>query len=145
MRYKIAFLFALCALLCIVPLGCRQQSIAEEPAVRLNIALETTEDVYAICHAFGCSGEVVYSGGVCNANGSKMTGTTILDVDEREYALLPDPARTEVTLSITTEPGDSAPETVVGSLTLPFDTVKEFDLIITGSAADGYILTVQEY
>ena len=144
MKARIGWTIALCALLCFAAIGCRAEVIKEDVAVRITVSLETDDDVYSVDLGFGNDGNVRSNSACCNADGSRRTGDVVFDVTGLQLTSLTDAEHAEVSVSITTEPGDGAPEVPVGMLTLPLTQGSEYALTISGNAADGYVLVVKE-
>lgn len=144
MKTRILWILAICLLLGVLPVGCATEVAGEDVAARITVSLETSDDVYSVNLGFGNDGDVKSNSACCNADGSRMTGEVDFEVTELHLASLTDAEHAEVSVSITTESGDTAPEVLIGVLALPLTQGSEYALTISGSAADGYVLVVKE-
>ena len=143
MKRQWNILAALCALFLLLAVGCTA-GCEEDYAVRIDVTAKTAEPVYSMTLAYGPEGDVRASSSVMNADGTAIRDACTFGWTAEELSGLPDREAVEVTVSITTEPGDEAAEQTVGSVTLSMADGCAYDFTIEGSAADGYRLTVQQ-
>lgn len=140
---KKGILWMMCALLAGMMIGCGAGKI--EPEAKVQVQNDTETPVYAISMAIAdesgtrSSQAGMHADGMPIAPGEKMDfGFTTEDLERMNLA---DGQALTLTVSITTEPGDDAAETEIGSVSAALTVGETLSLSFSGDAEAGFSLT----